>query len=73
MRIHKDKYQTYLRNKAIPILEKEIATITKSIINFENQVFNKKLENHLRDCEKNPAVLEALEQMGIQIKITGLD
>ena len=62
-----------MREKAIPILEKEIATLTKAIVDFENQEFNKKLEKHLRDCEKTPAVLEALEQMGIKVKTTGVD
>ena len=36
MRIHKDKYQTYLRNKAIPILEREIRIHTMAIIKFEH-------------------------------------
>jgi hypothetical protein len=36
IRVHKDKYQTYLRNKAIPMLEKEIATYTKVIIEYEH-------------------------------------
>ena len=36
IRVHKDKYQTYLRNEAIPILEKEILIHTKSIIEYEH-------------------------------------
>ena len=43
IRVHKDKYQTYIRNQAIPILEKEILVYTKSIIEYEHEIFNQKL------------------------------
>ena len=71
-RIHKDKYQEYLKTNGIPLLEDKINKTLSTIVEDQNNKFQKKLVQHLKSKQFNAAELETLEQIGISVDKQGV-
>jgi hypothetical protein len=60
-------YQDYLKDNGIPILYDRLNKTLTTIVEHQNDEFQKKLSEHLKAKKMNAAELETLEELGIRV------